>query len=159
MIEGIRRFFGERLAREEGNRAPDRRLEVATCALLLEAAHADEELDAQEKQAIVDLVRQRFGLAADEVEQLLAQAEQERGASTGVYDFTRLISEAWDRRERQALLALVWRVVYSDGRLEAHEDALMHKLAHLLGLSHQELIALKLKVKGEQSPPAAPGAA
>jgi len=98
-------------------------------------------------------VRERFGLTADEVESLLIRAEAERGRSSGLYGFTRLIAEEWDRRERQALLALVWRVVYSDGRLEAREDALMHKLAHLLGLRHEELIALKLLVRGDQAPP------
>lgn len=153
MMDGIRRFFAERLSGPEAEPAPGRRLEIATCALLLEAAHADEDMGAEERAAIVALVRQRFGLTADEVEQLLEQAEARRGSSTGLYEFTRLIAESWDRRQRQAVLALVWRVVYSDGRLEAREDALVHKLAHLLGLSHEELIALKLRVKREQEPP------
>ena len=154
MIEGIRRFFSDRLSAQAPEPALDRRLEIATCALLLEAAHADDELDAAERSLIVDLVRARFGLAADEVEQLLERADRERGRSTGLYGFTRLIARAWGREERQAVLELVWRVIYSDGRLEEREDALVHKLAHLLGLGHPELIALKLRVKGGSAGPA-----
>jgi uncharacterized tellurite resistance protein B-like protein len=38
-------------------------------------------------------------------------------------------------------------VVYSDGVLDAHEDALVHKLSKLLGLKHEEAIALKLRAR------------
>ncbi len=159
MMEGLRRFFAERLAAPPAGAAPDRRLELATCALLLEAAHSDEELDAGERATIVELVRSRFGLDAEQVEELLAAAERERGRSTGLYDFTRLLAESWSREERQGVLELVWRVIYSDGRLEAREDALAHKLARLLGLGHSELIALKLRARGDagSGAPPAPG--
>ena len=40
-------------------------------------------------------------------------------------------------------------MVFSDGVLEAHEDALMHKMATLLGVRHEELMALKVKVQNE----------
>jgi uncharacterized tellurite resistance protein B-like protein len=46
-----------------------------------------------------------------------------------------------------AVLELLWQVVYNDGVLEAREDALMHKMGTLLGVRHEELMALKLKVK------------
>ena len=38
-------------------------------------------------------------------------------------------------------------MVYSDQVLEAHEDALMHKMGTLLGVRHEELMAVKLRVK------------
>ena len=82
---------------------------------------------------------------------LLMVADQERRQSTDLYQFTRLIEDQFDRAEKLAVLEELWRVVYSDGQLEAHEDALLHKLCTLLGLKHQELIALKLRVKGRGS--------
>jgi len=41
----------------------------------------------------------------------------------------------------------VWRVIYADGTLEAHEDYLVHKLAKLLNLNHPQLIKMKMKAK------------
>jgi len=42
---------------------------------------------------------------------------------------------------------MVWDVVYADGKLDKHEDYLVHKLAALLRLTHKQLIEAKLKVK------------
>ena len=40
----------------------------------------------------------------------------------------------------------MWTVVYVDGRLDMHEDHLMHKLSDLLRLSHVQLMDIKVKV-------------
>ncbi|MHB8080093.1 MAG: tellurite resistance TerB family protein [Candidatus Krumholzibacteriia bacterium] len=149
MLSGIRGFFSAHVAPASPG-APERRLEVAVCALLLEAAHADAEFSASERDLVGTLLAERFSLAGPEVGELMALAEAERARSADLYGFTRLIAEAYDDAGKLALLEMLWRVIYSDGRLEAHEDALMHKLAHLLGLKHADLIALKLRVKGRE---------
>ena len=77
---------------------------MATCALLLEVAHVDEEFSDQERQTIGDLVRQRFGLTKREADDLISLAESERRQSTDLYQFTRLISEQYPRQEKLAVL-------------------------------------------------------
>ena len=42
---------------------------------------------------------------------------------------------------------MVWELAYTDGRLDKHEDYLVHKLAQLLRLDHRQLIEAKLKIK------------
>jgi uncharacterized tellurite resistance protein B-like protein len=150
MLDAIRSFFQSRLAPEAAEpQTVEQRLAVATCALLLEVAHADAEFSPAEQDVLEAIARERFALGADEIATLLALAEQERRDSTDLYQFTRAIAEHYDRSQKLAVLELLWRVVYSDGRLEAHEDALLHKVARLLDLRHSELIALKLRVKGK----------
>lgn len=151
MLDRIRSFFQEQIAPETASAGPDRRLQIATCALLLEVAHADDDFSADERALVRDLLRDRFDLDTAQAAELMALAEEQRGASTDLYRFARLLNEHLDRPQKQAVLAELWRIVYSDGRLEAHEDALLHKLANLFGLRHQELIALKLQVKRELS--------
>ena len=150
MLDGIRGFFAAHVAPAAPGvqGASDRRLEVAVCALLLEVAHADADFSAAERELVGTLLGERFSLAGPQVRELMALAEAERARSTDLYGFTRLIAQTYDDAGKRTLLELLWRVIYSDGRLEAHEDALMHKLAHLLGLHHADLIALKLRVKG-----------
>jgi uncharacterized tellurite resistance protein B-like protein len=127
-----------------------RRLRVATCALLLEAVHADDAVDDAESALLRGVIARRFELAPDEVADLLASAERQRREATDLFSFTRLINEHFTRPQKLAVVELLWRVVYSDGRLEAREDALLHRVANLLQLRHDELIALKLQVKAEQ---------
>jgi len=127
-----------------------RRLRVATCVLLLEAMHADDAVDDAESSLLRSAVARRFELPPDEVADLLAMAEGQRRSATDLFSFTRVINEHFTRAQKLAVVELLWRVVYSDGQLEAREDALLHRVANLLQLRHDELIALKLQVKAEQ---------
>ncbi len=124
-------------------------LRIATCVLLLEAAHADRDFSTEEKDRITDLIAKRFNLSAEETVKLLAAAEREREQRDDLYYFARLVNEQFNRGRKLAIIELLWDVVYSDHVLEAHEDALMHKFGNLLGIRHDELIALKVKVKGK----------
>lgn len=149
MLESLKSFFNERVASNEANGDVDR-LQVATCALLLEVAHADDNYSADEVQTIMDLVGRRFGLTADQTDELLHVADAERQRSGDLYQFARLINDSFTRERKLAVIELLWQVVYSDGVLEAHEDALMHKMGTLLSIRHEELMALKLGVKKEK---------
>jgi len=122
-------------------------LRLATCVLLLEVAHADDEFSKEECQTIDGMVAARFELDESETRELLGLAEKERDQGGDLYQFARMVKENYQRSRRLAILELLWEVVYSDGVLEAHEDALMHKLGTLLGVRHSELMALKVSVR------------
>jgi uncharacterized tellurite resistance protein B-like protein len=147
MFRSLNRFFQDTMAPVKGQQEDENHLQVATCALLLEAAHADSDFTAQEEEAIAKMVTKRFGLDPEQTSELLHVADGERRASGDLYQFAKLINDSFTRARKLAILELLWQVVYSDGVLEAHEDALMHKMGTLLGIRHEELMALKLRVK------------
>lgn len=151
VLEGLRKLLTGEGSSGRGEPVNDEhRLRVATCALLLEAMHADDAVDAAESSLLNAAVAQRFGLPPEEVADLLAAADTQRREASDLFRFTRLINEHFTRPRKLAVVASLWRVVYSDGRLEEREDALMHRVANLLQLRHEELIALKLQVKAER---------
>ena len=127
------------------------RLRLATAVLLLEAAHADSDYDDAEDAAVTNVIRTRFGLSTEEAGDLLAAAQQARWASGDLYRFVRQINDSYPLQRKLAVAELLWEVVYSDGTLEAHEDALMHKVGNLLGIRHEDLMALKRKVRGRSA--------
>ncbi len=146
MLDRLQQFFNQRMAgRDEQDDAA--RLRIATCALLLEAAHADRDFSADERALVAELVARRFDLNETDARELIAIADAERENADDLYRFARLVNADFPRARKLAVVELMWRVVYSDGVLEAHEDALMHKVGNLLGVRHDELIALKLKVR------------
>ena len=147
MIKGLKTFFQNSMTPAEEAGDDQHRLRVATCALLLEAAHADREFSPEEQLQVVRIVRERFDLTDDEASGLIDLAEQERQESGDLYQFAKLINDTFPRARKLAVVELLWRIVYSDGVLEAHEDALMHRLGNVLGVRHEELMAVKLKVK------------
>ena len=150
MLERIQKYFGQRMA-DDAPLDEAARLRIATCALLLEAAHADRDFSAEERRLVGELVARRFGLDEADTGDLLEMAEAERRDADDLYQFARLVNADFPRARKLAVVELMWRVVYSDGVLEAHEDALMHKVGNLLGVRRDELIALKLKVRAEES--------
>lgn len=146
MIGSLSSFFQSRLA-PAGEVDDAKRLQVATCVLLLEAAHADNDLAPSELETTMTLIGRRFGLSGDETAEMLHVADAERQRSGDLYQFARLVNDSFPRERKLAVLELMWQVVFSDGVLEAHEDALMHKMGTLLGIRNEELMALKLQVK------------
>ena len=147
MFESLSGFFKDKMAPVQSQADDLNHLQVATCALLLEAANADNDFTEEEEKAIAQMVGARFGLDADQTSELLHVADEERRQSGDLYQFARLINDNFTHGRKLAVLELLWQVVYNDGVLEAREDALMHKMGTLLGVPHEELMALKLKVK------------
>ena len=94
-------------------------------------------------------MRGRFDLSAEEATDLLDEAIDARDNSTDLFRFTREINEAYSPEEKLVILEEVWRIFYSDGTLDGHEDHLAHKLRDLLNLNQKQLIDVKMRVLKE----------
>lgn len=144
-IHEIRQYFLSKLSPPEEPRRPDE-VAIAACALLLEIAHADDEVADVERERIKRAVREDFGVAPQDVAEIVRLAEEERRESVDLYQFTRLITERFSREERLRLVEVIWGVVYSDGTLTAAENQLARRIAELLGFQHPEVQAVREKV-------------
>ncbi|MDY0108643.1 MAG: TerB family tellurite resistance protein [Candidatus Krumholzibacteria bacterium] len=120
-------------------------IQRAVCLLLVAAARADGHFAVDEAREIARLVGRRFALPAAETAELVAAAAA--AETKDLYPATRVLTERLDRAQRREVLALMWQVVYSDGKLEAHEEALMRRAARLLDVPARDLVALKLTVR------------
>ena len=117
----------------------------AVCALLVAAARADGVFERDEAGAVAGLVAEQFGYSPQETAVLVtAVAAEER---LDLFPVARWLVENVSRAQRNEVLRLMWRVVFSDGRLEAREDVLMHRVGKLLELPHRDVIALKLAAR------------
>lgn len=121
---------------------------VAACALLLEMAHVDGEFDDDEREKIVSILKGNFGLTDEYADEIIQTAKAEMEGSIDLWQFTHLINENYSVEKKRHVIELVWKVAYTDTRLDKHEDHLVHRLAELLNLDHKQLIDAKLKVKG-----------
>lgn len=124
-------------------------LAMATCVILLEAAWADQEFTDEERSHILQVMQQRFELEKDEAEQLIRQAMAVHGEITSLFRFTSRLNDAFSPDEKISMLEEVWRIIYSDGVLNDHEDHLAHQLRNMLNLNHKQFIQAKLKVLEE----------
>lgn len=125
------------------------RVQVATCALLLEVAHSDGHYQAVEAQIVHDLLAKKFNLSASAVAELVDYAHQHRDQTHDLFQFAREINAHFSREEKLAVMAGVWQLIYADSTLDKYEDAMARQLATLLRLDHKDVIGLKLKVLEE----------
>jgi uncharacterized tellurite resistance protein B-like protein len=150
MIDLAKRFFSRSKGGSkgsDGSEADGHDVRVATCALLLEMSYIDGAFTRSERERMITLLKKRFGLSHSHAESLMASAHEEREESVDLWRFARLINEHYSLEEKLRIIETIWDMAYADGRLDKHEDYLVHKLAKLLRLTHSQLIDAKLKVK------------
>ncbi len=125
------------------------RVQVATCALLMEVAHSDGQYQSVEATVVHDLLAKKFDLSAAAVAELVDYSHQHREESLDLFQFAREINAHFSRAEKLDVMEGIWRVIYADGTLDKYEDALARQLAALLRLDHKDVIDRKLKVLDE----------
>jgi len=120
---------------------------VAAAVILLEAAHADDNCTAEELAHIRETIKESFAISSADAEKVIELAAQARADEVDLWQFTNEINTSLDLPRKLEIIEAVWEIIYSDGRLESHEDHFAHKMARLLRLSHQQLIDAKMRVK------------
>ena len=123
----------------------DERVRIATAVILLEVAHSDEEFSQEEHAHILDILKRDFNLDQESVNELIQISEEERKGSIDIWHFTSAINENYSDEEKYVIIEKVWQVIYADGRLDKHEDYIVHKLSNLLHIPHNRMIQAKLK--------------
>lgn len=141
-------FIKNMLGIESGNTKPAKpNLEIATAALFLEMATIDDEFDEAERARITTHLTHLHGVSESKALEILAVAQKERDGAVDIWSFTSVINAHYDEAERVHMMEMVWEVVFADGKLDAHEDYLVRKIATLLRLSHRQMIDAKMRVK------------
>jgi uncharacterized tellurite resistance protein B-like protein len=150
MLDLVKKYFTKNDNRpiSSKSREDPRRIMVASCALLLEIAAIDGEFSADEQEVILSILKNDYKMSENEAASLIDTAQAQREGSIDLWRFTNLINQNYSEEERIRVIELVWKVIYADGRLDGHEDHLVHGIANLLRLSHSQLIEAKLRAKG-----------
>lgn len=140
-------------------RHDEHQLQLATAVLLVEVMRADHELGEAERDAVLAALAKRFRLAADETERLVELAHASVRASTDYFAFTSRINDAFEMGEKIHIVELMWQVAYSDGKLDAHEQHVMRRLADLLHVPHGAYVNAKMRAAQAAPAPLSAGGA
>jgi uncharacterized tellurite resistance protein B-like protein len=122
-------------------------MQTAVGALLVEAAFRDDVFGAAEREAIKRLLADRFDLPAEATEELLQVSENAAGESLELFTFVRQLLKDMDEGQRVEVIEMLWEVAYADGVLDAHEDAMIRKVAGLLYVSDFDRGAARRRVR------------
>ena len=150
MIESIKSFFEKNLTKKEEEEAPSSamsRVDLTCAALLVEVMNSDHELDEREHQEFMAVLQQSYNIAESDLKELIQLAKDEAFEATSLYEFTKLINDSYDYEQKVELIENMWRIAFSDKRLDKYEDHLIRKVSELIYVSHSDFIKTKLKVR------------
>ena len=154
MWDAIRSMFQTKMSHPEdpdpGVRGSD--LKLASCALLLELAYADDEFSDTEREHLRAAVRRQWALEEEEADELISLADQERRSAVDLWQFTTLVKQSYTLGQKMVLAETMWGLVYSDGTLASKEDYLMRKISGLLGLKPGYLSEARKRVESDDAP-------
>jgi len=149
MIHLIKKYFGR--SGEDGSSDQKEKkshdIRIATCALLIEMSNIDGEFSEAERERIINIMKRDHLLSDEDAAEILEVASEELKGSIDLWKFTNLINNNYSPEEKLKIIETIWSIAYSNGELDKHEDYLVHKLAKLFRLTHEQLIDAKLKVK------------
>ncbi|HJV28589.1 MAG TPA: TerB family tellurite resistance protein [Aromatoleum sp.] len=143
-------------ASPEDEASSEHLLRLATAVLLVEVMRSDSQVLAEEREAVLEALRDKFALNDDEVARLFELAQTEANEATDLHRFTSRINKGFSAEQKLRVIELLWRVALADDHLSAHENHLMRRLGDLLYIPHADYIAAKQRARDALNAQAAP---
>jgi uncharacterized tellurite resistance protein B-like protein len=122
---------------------PEADAQHAMGALLVRVAKADKTVLFEEIKVIDQVLSKRYGLNPVEASKMRASCQLLESEMPDTEEMTELMKDTISVEEKEATLIALWSVVYADGVKHAHEDALLHQIEALLGVSPERAIELQ----------------
>ena len=113
-------------------------------------ATRDDNFTDEEQSEIVSIMQRTFDLEKEYADELVELAKSRLVQSISIYEFTGIINNNFSPEEKFELMKNLWRLIYTDRRLDRYEDQLVKKIGTMLHLEHKDVIAAKLIVKKEK---------
>ena len=126
-----------------------KQLQVATAAIFIELAGADGDFTDEERQHIIASLKKRFDLEDEYVKELMDLSGKKLNESVSLYEFSGVINENFSADDKFELLKNLWRLIYSDRKLDRYEDHLIKIIGGMLQLEHKQVINAKMLVRSE----------
>lgn len=150
MLDSIKNFFEKKLVNNDTGEPVSSgmsKTDLTCAALFIEVINSDHELDDREHHEFLSVLKQHYNIDESDLEELTELAKAEAQNATSLYEFTRLINDNYDYEQKTALIENMWRIAFSDKKLDKYEDHLIRKITELIYVSHSDFIKTKLKVR------------
>ena len=148
MISALKRFLTDLTGDPEPKPIGADQGRLAAAALLYHVTAIDGVVGEDESVRLRALLKERFVLGDDDLDDLVAAAENADKQAVDLYGFTSVLKQRLDIAERERLVGMMWELVYADGKVHEFEDNLIWRAAELLGVSSDVRIRLKQAARG-----------
>lgn len=151
MFKKLKEFFGGdtedsgsgkkpepvRLEVDKSGNPTDHDLHVATAVLLIEMAGQDQDIAREEAEAVCNLMQQQFGIAENDIPELVEIAITARKSKGKINEFVSVVNDRFSEAQRTVVLGMIWKIVLADGKIEQYERNFANQMQQRLKLSDE----------------------
>lgn len=145
MLKKIRSIFSKTSEEVTEKEQVSQKIDKTCAALIIEVALADKIFDESEVNLLKEMLLKAYTLEAEDIEELIKNAETTVEESTSLYEYTREVNDNFDYESKLNLVDQLWRIAFADGHLDKFEEHVVRKIADLIHISHNDFIQSKLK--------------
>ena len=126
-----------------------KQLQIATAALFVEMAKADGEFSEEERDQVIESLQKQFGLDTEYVNDLVELSKSKLQDSVSLYEFSSIINDHFSKDDKMELLKNLWKLIYTDKKLDRYEDRLIKIIGGMINIEHKQIINTKLLIRKE----------
>ncbi|MCX5520907.1 TerB family tellurite resistance protein [Kaistia defluvii] len=143
MLNVLRNFIAELTGETAPRQFGDDDHRLAAAALLYHVVAVDGDVAEAERVRLHELLKARYSLDEEATDDLVRAAVEADDEAVDFYRFTSVLKAQLDEIDREQIVAMMWDLVYADGRLTEFEDNAIWRVADLLGVSGRSRLRLK----------------
>lgn len=144
MLSSLKSLFEDLLPDCPVSEDTDDLKRMASAALMIEVAMADDHFDDSEMAMLKEELQRQLSLSEQTVNGLVDSARQQQKAATSLFQFTQQINQCFEPSEKMELMVGLWKIAYADDNLDKYEEHLIRRIAELIHLPHTQFIKAKL---------------
>ena len=129
------------------NQNDTHKTQLAAACILLSVADADEVLEDKELEIISEILQEFFTINKNNTTSLLDEATQTWQESTDLFKFGAQLNLNFNHDDKLDFIICVFEVAYADGDLHYLEHHTVKKIANILQLHRDEIIAAKAEIE------------
>ena len=129
------------------NQTNSHQTQIAAACILLSVADADDILEEKELEIISEILQEFFAIDKDNATLLLDKATETWQKSTDLFQFGTQLNQNFSHDDKLDFISCVFEVAYADGDLHYLEHHTVKKIANILKLHRNEIIAAKSQIE------------
>ena len=134
--------------KEEEKEKPKNLKLIALC-LAYEVANADNDIDVQEKDLILEKIRESIDVTVLTEKEVFDGIQEESQKRVSFYDIINDINKNLDKKEKIDVLKMLWEIAYADKVLNVDEERIIRRSAEMLGISPSIVLQTKEEFKNQ----------
>ena len=123
------------------------KIKLAAACTLLSVAEADENLDNNEIKLINDILQDFFSINSIESKNLIDQGQILWDKSKDIFDFGNQLNKYFSKDDKLDFIFCIFEVAYADGNLHYLEHHTIKKIANILNIQREDIIAVKAEME------------